>query len=323
MDRLDRGSFASQDARGGLWYRANLVERLTRDARELVLFPRARLRSQVEDLTGIDIDDGPPNHTVVPEGIDLVRADRAAEAVREAKTMPSVVGDLQQAISALPPTRHGLPLVISVGRMNAIKGMSRLVEAFAIDETLAAQANLVIVGGDLEQPSAAEVAELSRIKSLIDTNPGLAERVILLGHRPNDEVALLLAVAHAGWGSLVGPHGAYACGSAKEEFGLAIIEAMAAGLPVVAPSRGGPVTYVEQGRTGLVVDTTDVAVVGAATRSVLDLAREAETARRTRATVEERFTLERMSRTLAAVYRIAAGASGLALPVNEVSVRDA
>ena len=49
-----------------------------------------------------------------------------------------------------------------------------------------------------------------------------------------------------GLGSLIGPSGAYVCGSLKEEFGLAILEAMAAGLPVVAPAGGGPATYVEE-----------------------------------------------------------------------------
>jgi glycosyltransferase involved in cell wall biosynthesis len=313
---LERSSFAAADARGALWFRANLVERLARDARELVLFPRARLRTELRELTGIDIGDGPPNHTVVPEGIDVARAERAGSIIREAGTMPAVVSDLQRAISALPKVRHGLPLVISVGRMHEVKGMARLVEAFAIDTSLAARANLVIVGGDLEQPSAAESAELCRIKQLFDRHPGLAQRVVLLGHRPNDEVSLLLATARLGWGALIGAAGAYACGSAKEEFGLAIVEAMAAGLPVVAPQHGGPATYLEDGITGRLVDTTDTGALAAAIHTALDLSSDPSVAQRSRSVVAERFTLERMARTLAAVYRISAGASTLALAVR-------
>ena len=253
-------------------------------------------------------------HTVVAEGIDLVRSDRAAQSVGDTVDMPSVVGDLQRAISQLPVARHGLPLVVSVGRMHQVKGMARLVKAFATDETLADQANLVIIGGQLEQPTASEAAELTRIGALFDAFPGLAHKVVLMGHRPNDEVSLLLAVAQAGWGSLIGAHGAYACGSAKEEFGLAIIEAMAAGLPVVAPRNGGPPTYVADGRTGWLVDTTDVAALASAIRASLRLAEDPETARRTRDVVEKRFTLDRMARTLAAVYRSTAARSTRTLP---------
>lgn len=313
---LQRASFSDEDARGALWYRANLVERLARDARELVLFPRAQLRTQLEELTGIDIGGGPPRHTVVPEGIDVARAERAADTITNAASMPPVIGDLQRAISSLPKARHGLPLVVSAGRMHQIKGMARLVEAFSVDEVLGARANLVIVGGDLERPSAAEAAELSRIKSLIDARPGLVDRVVLLGHRSNDDVSLVLAAAHAGWGSLIGAHGAYTCGSAKEEFGIAIIEAMAAGLPVVAPREGGPATYVDHGRTGFVVDTADPTGLASGARNALELARDPQTASRSRSTVEESFTLERMARALAAVYRITAGASTLGQPLT-------
>jgi glycosyltransferase involved in cell wall biosynthesis len=314
--KLDRGSFAAADARGALWYRANLVERLAREARELVLFPRTKLQVQLRELIGVDIEDGPPNHTVVPEGIDLARVERASATIRTAGPMPTVVDDLQRAISALPAERHGLPLVVSVGRLHEAKGMARLVEAFAIDPRLMIRANLVIVGGDLEQPSAAEVAELSRIKQLLDGYPGLDERVVLLGHRPNDEVSLVLAAARCGWGGLIGADGAYACGSAKEEFGLAIIEAMAAGLPVVAPQQGGPATYVEDGITGRLVDTADRKALATAIGSALDLSRDPAATQRSRSVVEERFTLERMARTLAAVYRVAAGATTLALPLQ-------
>ena len=58
---------------------------------------------------------------------------------------------------------------------------------------------------------------------------------------------LLRAAAH-GIPGVAGAGGVYACPSRKEEFGLALLEALAAGLSVVGPDRGGPPTYVEDGR---------------------------------------------------------------------------
>ena len=92
---------------------------------------------------------------------------------------------------------------------------------------------------------------------------------------------------------------------------------MAAGLPVVAPQTGGPATYVEHGVTGALVDTTDPEAIAAGIHEVLRLAKDAATGQRTRSVVDARFTLSRMARTLAAVYRIAAGASTTALTVGE------
>ena len=316
---IDRRSFAGQDGRAALWFRASLVERLAHAARELVLFPHARLAERIEELTGMDLAAGPPRHTVVAEGIDVSATDRAAASVARAGRTPSVLADLENAIGHLPRGRHGLPLVVSAGRMLELKGMARLVEAFALDEGLAARANLVIVGGNLTDPSAAEAAELARIQHLFERHPELEERVVLMGQRTHDEVALVLAAARAGWRSYIGPHGSYACASVKEEFGLAVVEALAAGLAVTVPLAGGPATYVEPGRSGTLVDTTDTTALASAIGTTLDLASDPETAQHTRAVVDARYTLERMARTLAAIYRVSAGASSLSIPVADVT----
>jgi glycosyltransferase involved in cell wall biosynthesis len=313
---LDRRTFGTQDARSALWYRVELAARLAHEARELVLFPRPDLKRQLAELVGIDLAAGQPRHTVVAEGVDTGQADGAA-AARAAGTSAAVVNDLVRAIERLPDDRRGLRIVVSVGRLHEVKGMARIAEAFALDRSLGARANLVLVGGDLDHPTAGEAAELARIDVLFRRHAGLADRVILLGHRRHAEAGLVLAVARHGWGERVAPGGAYVCGSLKEEFGLAILEAMAAGLPVVAPLSGGPATYVEPGVTGALVDTNDPRAIAAGIDDALRLAADPRTGERTRAVVDARFTLSRMARTLAAVYRIAAGASTLALTVEE------
>ncbi len=313
---LDRATFGTADARAALWYRVELVARLAHEARELVLFPRPDLPRQLAELVGIDLAAGPPRHTVVAEGVDTGQADGAA-AARAAGTSAAVLDDLVRAIERLPDDRRGLRIVVSVGRLHEVKGMARIVEAFALDPSLGAGANLVLVGGDLDHPSAGEAAELARINALFRRHAGLSDRVILLGHRRHAEAGLILAVARHGWGDWVTSGGAYVCGSLKEEFGLAILEAMAAGLPVVAPLTGGPATYVEPGVTGALVDTTDPRAIAAGVHEAIHLATDPATGERARSVVDARFTLTRMARTLAAVYRIAAGASTLALTVEE------
>jgi glycosyltransferase involved in cell wall biosynthesis len=251
---------------------------------------------------------------VIPEGIDLepVRAARAAVTGAGPGAVPPVVADLRDAIAALGPERQALPLVVSVGRVVEVKGMARIVEAFAADPDLLRRANLVIVGGDLDDPSPAERAEIDRIEAVFVDHPELASALVLLGHRPHDDVHRVLAVARAGLAPWIAPGGAYACGSRKEEFGLAIVEALAAGLPVVAPRGGGPASYVEHGTTGLLVDTLDRAALGAAMRGALDLAGVAGRARRAERLVEERFTIEAMAGALVPIYAANAAAADTA-----------
>jgi glycosyltransferase involved in cell wall biosynthesis len=115
-------------------------------------------------------------------------------------------------------------------------------------------------------------------------------------------VLRVLAAADAGLGPEVAPGGAYACGSRKEEFGLAIVEALAAGLPVVAPHAGGPPSYVEDGVTGRVADTLDRTALAAAIHDALDLAGREGRAARARQLVAQRFSIGAMSDALLPVY---------------------
>ena len=92
------------------------------------------------------------------------------------------------------------------------------------------------------------------------------------------------------------------CASRKEEFGLAIVEAMAIGLPVVAPQLGGPASYVEDGVTGLLVDTLDLSALATGIHGALDLVGLPGRAERARRLVEERFTIRAMADALAPIY---------------------
>jgi glycosyltransferase involved in cell wall biosynthesis len=81
-----------------------------------------------------------------------------------------------------------------------------------------------------------------------------------------------------------------------EPFGLAMIEAMACGTPVIARRCGSVPEIVEDGRTGLIADSLEDLV--AAARGVERISRAA-----CRAAVEQRFSVERMADDYEALYR--------------------
>jgi glycosyltransferase involved in cell wall biosynthesis len=81
-----------------------------------------------------------------------------------------------------------------------------------------------------------------------------------------------------------------------EPFGLAMIEAMSCGTPVIAWPNGSVPEIVDEGVTGFIVDSVDKAVNAAQKVAQLDRAR-------VRARFEQRFSAARMARDYLAVYR--------------------
>jgi glycosyltransferase involved in cell wall biosynthesis len=75
---------------------------------------------------------------------------------------------------------------------------------------------------------------------------------------------------------------------------------------VVAPDGGGPATFVADGDTGLLTATWDPVRLADALELALATAAaepDDQRAERSRAMVREQFTIQRMARTLADVYR--------------------
>ena len=325
---LTRANFGAVDAVEHFWFRARLVQRLAADAAHTVLFPRPHLQQDMERLTGIDIDAHPERHSVIPEGIDLAVIDRSRTdalgltgdgllVAAGATAEPAAVAfeQLDALLGTLPPARRQLPLLISVGRLHRVKGMAALVETWTEDPTLQERCNLLIVGGDLEHPSSDEGIELQRMARALSggsLDDAAAQGLLLAGHRANDTVARWLAAARYGRPGLAAAFGVYVCASMKEEFGIALLEAMATGLVVVAPNGGGPATYVEHGVTGFLVDTGDRAALGTGISDALALAagvHGGEYATVARRMVADNFTIEAMASSLRAVYRDVAVAS--------------
>ncbi len=330
VDALDRSGALTRDRFGGVderehyWFRVRLVQRLAADAAHTVLFPRPELKRDMRRLVGIDVDAHPERHSVVAEGIDVAAIERSRDDAvlgADADGAPArAFVELDDLLRGLPEERRGLPLVISVGRIARVKGMAQLAHVWAADPALRSRANLLIVGGDLDAPTPEEREQLARSLDAVPDADGPADAarhgLLLAGHRGNDTVTRWLAAVRYGRPGLTAPGGAYACASIKEEFGVALLEAMSMGLPVVAPASGGPATYVVDGVTGLLVDTTHPGDLATGIARALDIAAGPDAdaaADRARDMVARTFTIQAMAGTLSRVYRDVAAADARTL----------
>jgi glycosyltransferase involved in cell wall biosynthesis len=168
------------------------------------------------------------------------------------------------------------PVVFTAARLASQKGLDVLLQA----ASGVPGARFVIAGAGPER------ARLeSDAKAL-----GVAERVLLLGHR--SDVAALLAASDV-----------FVLPSLYEGTSLALLEAMAAGKPVVASDIGGTNELIQNGTSGLLVPPGDADRLALAVRRVLadpDLGQRLGTAARLRARTE--FSVEAKAEQIAAVY---------------------
>ena len=182
---------------------------------------------------------------VVPsESVARVAGERSDIASTKIVVIPNAV-DADRFAGITPQPREGVPFPIGfIGRLDPVKRLGDLVEAAGI---LGTAVRLDIFGEGSERPA---------IERLIAAR-GLGDRVILHGaiDRPEDALSQV--------GVLVLP-------SEAEGFGLVLIEAMAAGVPVVATRVPGIVDVVEHERTGLLVEPARPDELAAAIRRVMN-----------------------------------------------------
>jgi glycosyltransferase involved in cell wall biosynthesis len=106
--------------------------------------------------------------------------------------------------------------------------------------------------------------------------------------------------------------------SLGECFGIATVEAMAAGLPVIASDVGGTADIIEPGRNGFIVPGNDVAALGAAITTIIgDTARRQNMGTQSRLLAEERFDLRKNAQqTFYYLKQIATATQSYKLPVQ-------
>ena len=191
---------------------------------------------------------------VVPLGLDIEEYDPAPLRGRFRSAHPSI-GDR--------------PIVLFLGRLNFKKGLDVLVRAFAAALRAVPEAHLVVAGpdGGLRAQTEAWIGA-----------HGLRDRATLPGMVGGADKMALLADADL-----------FVLPSYSENFGIAVIEAMACGLPVAVSDRVNLWREVAGAGAGWVVPPETEPVRDAIVEALSDPARAREMGARGRALVAERF----------------------------------
>ncbi len=121
----------------------------------------------------------------------------------------------------------GTRLIGTVGRLTSVKNQAMLLRAFSAIREAHPETALVVVGGG---PLRAELESIA-------ASLGIEERVRFLGDRGDVR-------------TLVTGFDVFALSSTSEGYSIALLEASAAGVPIVATDVGGNREIVQEGRTG-------------------------------------------------------------------------
>ncbi len=191
----------------------------------------------------------------IPPGVALHIFDKSADYEEEER----VHGHVRECLERdLDENRLDLPCVIASSRLDPKKNHLALIEAFASSPTLRQSANLVVVTGSLENPlegykeaDEGERAVLDGLMRVIEREE-LRGEVSMFALRSQRELA-------ATYRYLAGMRSVFALTANYEPFGLAPLEAIAAGLPAVVTKYGGPSESLRSGdeEYGILVDPSD------------------------------------------------------------------
>jgi glycosyltransferase involved in cell wall biosynthesis len=226
----------------------------------------------------------------------LLRRARAVVALSEASRQSLTFIDPHLEVVVIPnpveipsrpaPLTEGAPTVLFLGMITEAKGAFDLLRAWPAVREAVPDARLVMGGaGDIER-----AREMAREHGFEVETPGW-----VLGAEKD-------ALLRRAWALVLPSH--------WEAMPMAVLEAMAAGLPVVASRVGGIPGVVLDGRTGVLVEPRNVVALGdALARVLLDAGTRSAMGRAARERAAEHFSAEVVVPRLEALWdSIASGA---------------
>jgi glycosyltransferase-like protein len=233
---------------------------------------------------------------VVHNGVDVARFAAADRALAAALRRRVGAADRQ--------------LILAVGGIEPRKGSDTLVKAVACMRRSGHRPVLAVVGGHSFQDYR------DYRERVLASLPGV-------GLRLDDDVVLLGTVADTELPAWYAAADVLAFPSTKEGWGLAVLEAMSAGLPVVASDLPVFREYLRPGRDALLVPLDDAPALAVALAAVLDDRRLAGRLRSAGRIVAARFSWARSAAEHQAIYaragRTLSGPAATAIPVQPLT----
>jgi glycosyltransferase involved in cell wall biosynthesis len=183
-----------------------------------------------------------------------------------------------------PANTSGKVMVTTVGNIRRVKGHDVFIKAAAAIVQHFPDVSFSIAGDVLEPDYFSELQDLVRTLGLSDCFHFVGGITNLREHLSTSDIFVLP--------------------SRSEGFSNAIVEAMAASLPVVATNVGGNAEAVEDGVTGFIVPSDDPVTLSAAITQLISNPSQAKAMGEAgRNLVMEKFTTEAMMSKIAACYR--------------------
>ena len=212
--------------------------------------------------------------SVITNGIDVRRFDKEARGFDHAAFRRSM-GIAAERL-----------LVGTIGEINLLKGQAEFLRAASLLARRFPSVDFVIAGKDFSRTGEHRARILKLISEL-----ELERRVHLTGWL--DDVAPLIHALDL-----------FVSASRTESFGLAIVEALASGVAVVATATEGAREILSDGETGLLVPIGDTEQLAEAIARLLEDPQERERLGMSgRASAFERFSLEHMVTATEGIYR--------------------
>jgi glycosyltransferase involved in cell wall biosynthesis len=192
----------------------------------------------------------------------------------------------------------GGPVLVSVSRFTEVKRIGLLIRAFArAREALRAPASLVIVGGYPGEWEGEHPYDAIRATGARD--------VYLAGWHDHDALPSFFAASDA-----------VVLASVREQFGSALVEGMACGLPAIAVDRFGPADIVRPGQSGwLVAPDDEAALAGALAQAIGHPEERLRRGAAARHDVLVRFAWPALADRLCALFERVAGAAADDAPI--------